>query len=965
MDRPALFVAGTETQAGRQDVKVGMRAAQFGLILLCLVGSLVSFRLVDHLVAAKAQRSFESVATDGRFALTERLERFKQMSDGLSGLFAASETVTARELKLYVEQLEDAAINPGLTGVGYIEEVPRQLLGDFLDDARIGGSGEIIVHPETDAELLYLVKFAEPVQGAYVSVGYDIGSVARLRETALASRLSDQALLTPQLGYLGDQQTETAAGPGFLLMNPVYRHATEAADTALHGAFQGWIYLGISARGALDDLTPSQGQQYELSVYSSGSTGAERLIYSSTGIGPLQGRYESSFTFEQFGQAWTARWVSTPAFEAAQPTEMPSVALACGIVMTALVTMLLRAGALREQQVKRQVEEKVRELKTTSEEIRAMVDNALIGIATLDSNGVVLRCNESGLMTLGLEAQDVIGRPMRAFLPDIDLRRVRGHLTRRLACGDRRVIDVQISRWQTGQGTERITLFMHDITEEQALQAKLRETERRWGLALQGANIGVFDINLMTGKSQVSESWRRIMHVPDDMRPLDSQAFFLERVHPDDLPYVKELDRACLRGEIDRATAQFRVDNGQGEWLWMRSDATVVDRAPDGTALRYVGAQMDITSELENQWLMRASEERFRLIFTNAPVGIGVLGHSMRFTAVNEAMCELLLYPDPLSVIGERHLVRALTKSHLAEIMQEISECRARGGHALHTETELRRHDGSRIWVLLNVSWMTDPQTLEDVFIVQMGDISEKKNIERIKNEFISTVSHELRTPLTSIRGALGLLDDLAKDDLSQSGMRLLEIAQSNTERLIRLVNDILDVERIGSGRMSFDISRESANDVLAESQTEMMPYAQTLGVSLRLMPMEHDVEILTDRARLAQVFLNLISNACKFSDPGGEVRLEARNEGDHVRFLVHDDGPGVPESFRGQIFQRFSQADSSDTRSKGGTGLGLIIAKQLVERMGGEIGYDSEPGQTVFWFTVPLAEESAPRQIG
>jgi len=167
-------------------------------------------------------------------------------------------------------------------------------------------------------------------------------------------------------------------------------------------------------------------------------------------------------------------------------------------------------------------------------------------------------------------------------------------------------------------------------------------------------------------------------------------------------------------------------------------------------------------------------------------------------------------------------------------------------------------------------------------------------------------------------------------------------------------VNDILDIERIESGRMQFNYSHEVVTGVLSEITQQMMPYANDLGVELNVTPCEEVVGLWTDRARLLQVFANLLSNACKFSKRGGTVSLEVVPEKNMVRFLVRDNGPGIPDSFRSNIFKPFSQADSTDTREKGGTGLGLSICKQLVERMGGEIGYTSDPGrETVFWFTV------------
>ena len=244
---------------------------------------------------------------------------------------------------------------------------------------------------------------------------------------------------------------------------------------------------------------------------------------------------------------------------------------------------------------------------------------------------------------------------------------------------------------------------------------------------------------------------------------------------------------------------------------------------------------------------------------------------------------------------------------------------------------------------------------------LQINDISEKQQVEHMKSVFVATVSHELRTPLTSIRGALAILDDSAGAELSSSARRLLDIAQTNSDRLIELVNDILDLERIETGRLEFAFSKESAWELMEEAQAQIMPYAARLGIKTELRaPEGEDLMVWCDRGRIGQVFSNLVSNACKFSKSGDTVTIEAQKEGDLVKFMVRDQGKGVPDSFRGNIFKPFSQADGTDTREKGGTGLGLSIAKQLVERMGGDIGYESVPNvETVFWFTSVLHNDS------
>ncbi len=240
-----------------------------------------------------------------------------------------------------------------------------------------------------------------------------------------------------------------------------------------------------------------------------------------------------------------------------------------------------------------------------------------------------------------------------------------------------------------------------------------------------------------------------------------------------------------------------------------------------------------------------------------------------------------------------------------------------------------------------------------------LHDVSEQKRMERMKDEFVSTCSHELRTPLTSISGALSLIQGGVLGEVPEAMREMLTVANKNSQRLTSLINDLLDMDKLLAGKMTFRYEASALMPLLDEALATMQSYAELYGVRL-VRKGESAVVVNVDPMRLTQVLTNLLSNACKFSPRDGIVVLEHGMgqgvEQGNVVISISDSGPGIPEAFQSRIFQKFSQADTSDHNRKGGTGLGLVICKELIERMQGAIGFESAPGKgTRFWCRLPV----------
>jgi PAS domain S-box-containing protein len=275
-------------------------------------------------------------------------------------------------------------------------------------------------------------------------------------------------------------------------------------------------------------------------------------------------------------------------------------------------------------------------------------------------------------------------------------------------------------------------------------------------------------------------------------------------------------------------------------------------------------------------------------------------------------------------------------------------------------EARARRKDGSTF----DVELTTRPITYQgyDAEGIVVRDISERKEVDRLKTEFVSVVSHELRTPLTSIRGSLGLMEGGAVGKLPPKARELLGIARQNADRLIRLINDILDLEKIEAGKIQLNIAALDPAQLVERTVAELRAMALQYKVQIGSV-IERGDAVAGDHDRVIQVLTNLVSNALKFSPEDGEVRITvADGAAGFMRFTITDQGPGLNEEQRSRLFGRFVQLEAADTRKRGGTGLGLAISRSLVEQQSGRIGVDSEPGQgSSFWFELPLVAARVP----
>ena len=801
------------------------RVFQAVILILFLGLSYLSFALVHKIAQNRSEESFQVLADQILTSIDRRLEEYGRILDGVSGLVMASDAVTAADMEVYAKSLDIPGDLFVLDGIGLALPGTMHSGTGAGGPIHIGGMNKLSTISSRFPEDRFIVQYVEPLASHEPLVGLDFASDTELLSVAKRSRAAGETLAT--MHFPGRSLQDRYAQ--IMLLKPIYKSSQD------RNVFLGFAFAILNIENVFKNLTPSQDKLLNLHVEAGADTFSAPLEITAPSIA-MAPDFAFQQSIEKFGQTFSLSMGSTPQFEAIQPFRARWIVLALGLFITALVSAIMHVLIKKNIAISAAVTQKSRDLETQVQENRCILENAMLSIVSVSKTGQIIHCNEAALKLLAhLNGPDNMdGEFISDLLPNFDMKEGDGWSKVVVApmAGEAEPSTIEIERktWFTADGEERIALLMRDITVSERLTQEIAEAEQRWNLALMSANIGVFDICLETRTSVVSDVWRKTLKIPalpGCNNPYQQQ---MAKIHPDNLAILHKAEDDCIKGHSERATARFRVNVEKDEWRWIESDAVVVKRAPDGTALRMLGIQTDVT-------------ERFKL--------------------------------------------------------------------------------------------------------------------EQMKREFVATVSHELRTPLTSIKGAIGLLQAQLKEVEASGVDRLINIAASNSDRLLSLVNDILDLEKLNAGRMKQDMEAVNLNEIMALASKQVEPYAAQWNVEVKVVEPEANRNIWADKKRVIQVISNLLSNACKFSDPDAAVRLSAEVMNGYTKISVSNIGPGIPEKFRSTIFQPFSQADNSDARQRGGTGLGLSISRRLIEDMGGTIGFESDPGkETVFWFTCPLADD-------
>ena len=366
-----------------------------------------------------------------------------------------------------------------------------------------------------------------------------------------------------------------------------------------------------------------------------------------------------------------------------------------------------------------------------------------------------------------------------------------------------------------------------------------------------------------------------------------------------------------------------------------------------------LGEQLDSLLEAHRQ--VQAAARKLTLFSERAPIAVLEVDANGTILDTNPAAENLFGYAAP-ELAGRNCFTMLLLPEEREAAQKWWNEVIAAGKPATKLAERCLRRDGLELACEWTLTPLVDDQNRVTSVVMQGRDITQQRSAERVRSEFTSTLSHELRTPLTSILGSLQLLKTAALGSLNKDQSELVDLAERNGQRLLDLINEVLDIEKIESGRVTLVPESMLLDTLLNESVRLNQGYADRFRANLALHGEVPGVMVRADRKRLMQVMTNLLSNAAKFSPPHSAVDVMVSLRGSVVRVEVSDRGSGIPEAFRPRIFGRFAQADLADSRIKGGTGLGLAISKRLVEMMQGKIGFEDRPGGgTTFYFELPV----------
>ena len=620
--------------------------------------------------------------------------------------------------------------------------------------------------------------------------------------------------------------------------------------------------------------------------------------------------------------------------------------------------------------------------------VAATLDSIPALVAVLDTAGRMVRFNRPCEELTGLRLGEIVGRP---FVDEVLVEReARGWAQDKVAlAASGQTVGPYENLWRTGPATgqfapRRVSWTLRPLVGPGAGPGMDSGTEVQY-LIVSGRDV--------TGQRQAEQalltSETRYKHVVENSLgfvftcTLEGRLTSLNNYTAESLGYRCDeltgkplsdlLSKNGLQSFAESLKTVIKTGEYQGTIPFLRKDGTERQIAFRSRRMDLPGSTsfvlthgMDVTEQHDAEGQLHLVRRQRELIL--AAVGDGIYGMDLegKFSFINPAAAKMLGYTA--EELRGQDIHELIHHSHADGTQHSKANCpillgmRRREGVRIRDDVFWRK-DGITVPVEYVASPLIDEGAIAGM-VVAFQDVSERSRLEKMKDEFISTVSHELRTPLTSLRASLGLISSGSLDKRPEKQKQMLEVAIGNCDRLVRLVNDILDFDKVERGGMAINREVLPAAEILRRAADVEHEAAVKAQITFRFdTPAEVLVDV--DQARILQVLSELVSNAIKFSPPQTIIKLSAQPAGpnretgqDEVCIAIEDQGRGIPQDKLDMIFERFQQGDASDSRALGGTGLGLAICRRIVQQHGGRIWAESEPGKgSRFLFTLPAGK--------
>ena len=628
-------------------------------------------------------------------------------------------------------------------------------------------------------------------------------------------------------------------------------------------------------------------------------------------------------------------------------------------------------------------------LQWQEQQFHQIVEMAPNAIALINEQGIIEVANKQMEIIFGYSRQELIGQPLAILLPaSIKVRhqqhqqtffsnpharslRDRGDLYGRRKNGTEVALEIGLNPIHTDKGKKVIATVI-DVSERTRYLHELHElTELRQAI-LDSSNFSIICAN-SEGLIQIfnKSAERMLGYTEDEIVHKQTPAIFhdVNEVIIRAVELSEELGMEIEPG-FDAFVAKSRIkrEPDEHEWTYIHKNGTRIPVLLSVTALinkdndisGYLGMAVDLREQKKQERQLHDNQEFFRALYENSLDAHMQTDITKGFIGANAAALKLFGCADideflalsPAELSPEYQSDGQLSSEKALAMMITAMQTGSHKFEWLHQRVDGTQFDAEVVLVRMTIGG-------KDLLQGTVRDISERKRAEQIKNAFISTVSHELRTPLTSISGVLGLVEQGVLGAIPDAALSMIKMAHRNSLRLSDLINDLLDIEKLAAGQMIFEMQEQRLMPLIQQAVNSLTTYFLQFKVNCTINALI-DPTIYVDERRIIQVLTNFLSNAAKFSYEGGQIEVVVKlldgNINPLVRVAVIDHGIGMQDNFKVKIFQKFSQEDTSDTRKKGGTGLGLAICKELIERMHGQIGFESNHNQgSCFYFDLPL----------